>query len=528
LIQADFLLSASREEIDASSLWNRALLENIPEAFRQAVNDFNCGDLRYTWIKSLQARSPFVDFFSSLEESTLQVLSASPIIESQSGELMVPSNLRTVPISMLGDDGQPIVPTELFGSKYISPKYPIETNRTVLLSLGIKDVTPEEFVDDLQIFITSSPQIFRSMPLIWHSRLCKILSQFSDSNTTVKDKVAELEIIPLRSGAWTSSSQNTLYFSDERNDDLQIPNGISMMEIDSEAASDASRRNLFMLLGARVWTKGKVCQAIISKHTSTSFNPFLLSQEDLISHVMFLFYAECTRTKPKCLWLVTESGAVKTSFDTYIDSSESNSASILFGQDRKSFSFIHGDYMTVPLDRQSELRDWMVANIGVAILPRLVLQTDSAPSFSEDFQYLLNHSNYASVLILLRDNWDHYAKWIIQKKTHMELTRQVREAVGNLSVSCRGGGSAKLKDTLLPTPNMEATSFATLPFLEIPDPEHHQWRELSHFGVAKTAGLGPFIKCLEILKDSDPSLDKASELYKHIYTQCSLDSSLIP
>ena len=69
MIQADFLLSASREEIDASSPWNKALLENIPEAFRQAVDDFNSGDLRYTWIKFLQARSPFLDFFSSLDEA---------------------------------------------------------------------------------------------------------------------------------------------------------------------------------------------------------------------------------------------------------------------------------------------------------------------------------------------------------------------------------------------------------------------------------------------------------------------------
>ena len=43
-----------------------------------------------------------------------------------------------------------------------------------------------------------------------------------------------------------------------------------------------------------------------------------------------------------------------------------------------------------------------------------------------------------------------------------------------------------------------------------------------------TAGIGPFIKYLEILKDSDSNLQKASELYKQIYTQCNLDPSLIP
>ncbi|CZR50455.1 uncharacterized protein PAC_00327 [Phialocephala subalpina] len=499
LIQADFLLSASREEIDASSPWNQVLLENTPKAFRKAVGDFNSGDLRYTWIKFLQKRSPFSGFFSSLEESIVQALSDSPILESQSGELMVPSKLRTVPAAVLGDDEQPFVPTDLSGSKYISPKYSLEKHRAELSLLGVKDVTREEFVDDLEMFIKSSPERFQNMPQIWHSRLCKLLYQFSDGNATVKEKAVELEIIPLSGGKWISSSKQVLYFSDEKNKDVQIPNGIEMKEINFEAASDHSRRNLYTLLGARVWTNEKVCQAIISTHSSSSFLPMLLSLEDLISHAMFLFHANWTRISPGCLWLLTESGAVKPSFDAYIDSDKTGSASTLFGQDRKLFSFIHSDYsMKVALDRQSQLRDWMVANLGVAEFPRLV------------------------------DNWDHYAKWITQeKKSTMECTRQVRQAIGNMSVSCKGGGSAKLRETILPTPNTDATSLASISFLEIPDPQHPQWKKLSHFGVVVTAGIGPFIKYLEILKNSDSTLEKTSELYKQIYTQCNLDPSLI-
>jgi hypothetical protein len=97
-----------------------------------------------------------------------------------------------------------------------------------------------------------------------------------------------------------------------------------------------------------------------------------------------------------------------------------------------------------------------------------------------------------------------------------------------LAVSCQGGGSAKLRDTMLPTHNMEATNLASLSFIEIPDPENSQWRQLSHFGVVVTAGIGPFIKCLEILKGSESTLEKASELYKQIYIQLNLDRPLLP
>jgi len=88
---------------------------------------------------------------------------------------MVPSKLRTVPTTMLGDDEQSFVPTDLSGSKYISPKYSLEKHRAELSLLGVKDVTPEEFVDDLEMFIKSSHENFQNMPQIWHSRLCKLL-----------------------------------------------------------------------------------------------------------------------------------------------------------------------------------------------------------------------------------------------------------------------------------------------------------------------------------------------------------------
>jgi hypothetical protein len=379
------------------------------------------------------------------------------------------------------------------------------------------------------VFITSYPEKFHSMPQTWHSGLCKLLSQFSEGTAAVKNKVSCLELIPLIGGQWISSSQQDLYFSDEKKKDVQIPNGLEMKEIDFVAASDLSRRNLYMLLGARMWTNEKVCQAITSTHASRSFRPQKLPPKDLISHIMFLFHANWTRVKAKSLWLVTESGTAKASFDAYIDSDKSVSASILFGKDRKLFPFIHSDYLAVPPDMQPKLRAWMVANLGVADIPRMVSYNDSEPELSEDFQFLLSHADYLPVLLLLRDNWDHYAKWISEeKKSARECARQVKEAIGNLSVSCKGGISAMLKKTLLPTPNMEASSLVSMSFLEIPEPEHPQWRQLRHFGVLVTPGIGPFIKYLEILKESGGTSKEASELYKQLHTQCNLDPTLIP
>jgi hypothetical protein len=453
---------------------------------------------------------------------------------------MAPSKLRMVPVTMLGDDEQPFIPTELARSKYISPKYPYEKHRAELFWLGVKELTPEELIEDMEIFIESSPEEFQSMSQIWHSRLCKLLQKIAEDQPTLFRKVAGLKVIPLRGGRWVSSTQEIMYFSEStsaRNNDIGIPNGLSITEVDGEAASDRLRRSLFVYLGARTWTTEIVCQDIISTHASSSFAPGRLPREDLVSHIMFLFHAGWRphsgwtplRVNSTCLWLSTESGSAKVSNETYIDSDRAGSASSCFGRNRGRFSFIHADYMKVPPERQPQLRDWMVANLGVAELPRLVTHSASTFCFSEDFRFLLENSGYLSVLLLLRDCWDHYSKWITEDNdSDLENSKQqVRDAIGNISVSCKGGGSARLRDTMLPTHSMEATYLASLSFIEIPDPENSQWRQLSHFGVVVTAGLIPFMKCLEIRKESESTLEKVSELYKQIYIQCNLDRSLI-
>jgi hypothetical protein len=458
---------------------------------------------------------------------------------------MAPRKLRMVPVTMLGEDEQPFIPTERARSKYISPRYPHEKHRAELLWLGVTELTPKEFIKDPEIFIKYSPEEFQSMSPIWHSRLCKLLQKIAEDHPTLDRKVAELKVIPLRGGRWVSSTQEIMYFSESistRSNDMGIPNGLSISEIDCEAASNRLRRSFFVFFGARMWTTEIVCQDIISTHASSFFVPERLPREDLVSHIMFLFHAGWTfysgwtpasvHSQSTCLWLWTESGSARVSNETYIDSDKAGSASSCFGRNRERFSFTHADYMKVPPEMQPQLRDWMVANIGVAEFPRLVTySTYSASMFwlSEDFRFLLNNSSYVSVLLLLRDCWDHYAIWIIQgNDLDLENCKQeVREAIGSISVSCKGGGSARLRDTMLPTPNMEATNLASLPFIEIPDPENSRWRELNHFGVDVTAGIRPFIKSLEMLKESESTLEKASELYKQIYIQCNLDRSLI-
>jgi hypothetical protein len=75
VIQADFILLANREEIDSGSDWNRVLLKNIPKALLAAINYFNTGPFRFSWLRYLPLRQETDDFFQNIWPNTQEVLS---------------------------------------------------------------------------------------------------------------------------------------------------------------------------------------------------------------------------------------------------------------------------------------------------------------------------------------------------------------------------------------------------------------------------------------------------------------------
>ena len=129
-MQTDLLLTASREEIVASSTWNRRLLGAIPEAFLAAVQKLNKGDLRYSWTKCLPNRPSLSDFFEHLETDIYRILSEAEVLESLSGELFKPKKLKFVPNEFRYTREKPLIHTEGTATKYLSPRYLVDDKAT--------------------------------------------------------------------------------------------------------------------------------------------------------------------------------------------------------------------------------------------------------------------------------------------------------------------------------------------------------------------------------------------------------------
>ncbi|KAF2119069.1 hypothetical protein BDV96DRAFT_643225 [Lophiotrema nucula] len=229
LLQADFVLIASREDIDSSSPWNNNLLGLIPKVFHGAVKEFNKGSFRYSWLPYLPTRPSVADFFQSLEQEIVRILSNSPILESFAGVLTPPRELIYVPERLSDENRVPLVLTPTTSSIYVSSKYS-SNDLYRLQQLGVTSLSTEKYIIDLDNFISEYPDDFKNKPQHWHSRLAEVLMMSIARSKNYQDVVSALHIVPLRDGRWVASKDENLLFP-SRSKPLIIPNGIDVVEI---------------------------------------------------------------------------------------------------------------------------------------------------------------------------------------------------------------------------------------------------------------------------------------------------------
>ncbi|KIN03398.1 hypothetical protein OIDMADRAFT_117507 [Oidiodendron maius Zn] len=534
VLQADFVLVANREEIESDSAWNKGLLKCIPHALLAAINEFNRGDFRFSWIRFLPLRHDREDFFQHLWPTVQHLLSTTPILESMSGDKMIPSALTITPDDFASESRDPLIPSDFSMFTYVSQKYPAE-DREALESLGVRNLTAEDFLNDLSNFINQSPIKFQSMPDRWHSRLSQIL----DSLTAKYWKfISSLSIIPLRHGKWMAQNSGPLLFP-FASGGLVVPNGISASVIHLDAANDPSRRTLLRKLQAQDATETEVCRIIIQTHAATKFDPQNVPIADMVSHATFLHRAKWVRHSPEeYLWVVAEDRKRYRSHRVYIESSDPHSASKIFKNNKEYFHFLHLAY-SKHFSGQ-EHRKWLQENLSLEVLPRLARLHPSEENFTlnNDFRLLIRNYLGLNVLQLLRAHWNYYRQWIVPynfRMTKVELPNsatemphgRIRTLLSSIRVQCRDGSFFPLDQTYLPRgtilqgleisdENFTEIFRSIFPLLAVPDPEEDDWDFLEILGVMIKVKSKDLIARLQQLQGTDAAREQISRLYERI------------
>jgi hypothetical protein len=369
-IQADFILTASREDIESTLPWNVTIRDAISEAFLSSMFHFNEGVLKYVWPFYLPSLSIAMSgFFESAIGIILSQLGESPVFESCAGNMMRPSNLAHVPTDFCAN-GEPFTLCDVTKDRYLSLNYASWVIEA-MTSVGVSQLTPRQFLEDLATLIATNAKSFHKRTSKWQTQLATALIKLS-TDAELMPLIQDLAIIPLNDGTWTTARGNNIFFN--RSDaSLSIPEGIRILIVDSEAESNSNRRTLFTSLGVKAWEAPEICRLILRVHASAGFRPERLTTTQIISHVVFLYQAKWQPPKDADLWFATASNERFHGREIYIPGSlnADSAAARVFAVLAKQFPVMHADYLTV-LAGESEWLDWLVQNLGLSRIRRLV------------------------------------------------------------------------------------------------------------------------------------------------------------
>lgn len=145
-IQADFILSSSREEVLTDRRWNQLLRNCLGNAFLRAVETFKSTDaLAFTYLKFVPVEGEVVDpFFRVVRKSIIDALAKSACLPSTSGHWKQPAELRIADKDFRRLFPSPIA-LELFGFDYVDPR--VQGGVELLRSLGAVDVLSKDVIN---------------------------------------------------------------------------------------------------------------------------------------------------------------------------------------------------------------------------------------------------------------------------------------------------------------------------------------------------------------------------------------------
>lgn len=506
LLQADFLLSANREDVHLDPLWNKTLALSAAVAFCKAALHAGTlsNGLRYSWVEYIPNFTAKTTFFDNLRHNIIVQLKKSKILEAQSGIRKKPADLLWVPKRFLDPSGRLFGTCGKNGDKYLAGKY--ETSGAAgpaMDILGVEIMDVRSFYEAMGRALKNRPgNFFAAKSDEWHSSFARALAYKSRPHG-----VPDLPVIPLHNGEWVSRGYGT-YFPGRAS---AIPEGIGFTLVDAKAAANPDRKTLFREMGVKDISNYEIEEVIYSTHSSQNFKADQLRPEVLISHAVFLYglWKNDNKARTASIWMAADVGNPRKSEKMYFSSNAPNSASRLLPHVAESdYGFLHPGYFKVDVPDNGSWLDFLQKHCQVCFRPRLFnpirIGSGSALRILHDDFLAAMELPDNTWLKVLKDGWLFYNEWLggLSRDPYItSYTREITNLVSYLActkVLCRGGGDlVPLKDTYLPYERLTEKYGDLVPFVDIPDPNNTWWVPIARcFGVREEADARFYVACL--------------------------------
>lgn len=206
ILQSDFLLNASREDIHIQSSWNLHLRDQIAAAFVSAVPRFQKQKgLGATFYRYLPVKDEVTDpFFEPVVSQIYAALSDQDVILAQSGRWVRPEQAlrRESACDKLFSNADL---RELIDREYVSDLVPVDVDPEVFEELGCPQFSVAHVLECL-----ANSNWVEKRPTRWFGTLLEYLSahELSDSE---REAISKLAIFPLTSGKLTSIESGPIF-----------------------------------------------------------------------------------------------------------------------------------------------------------------------------------------------------------------------------------------------------------------------------------------------------------------------------
>ncbi|GAB1739090.1 hypothetical protein NU219Hw_g3847t1 [Hortaea werneckii] len=499
VLQGDFMLSASREDILMGNDWNNELVRAALELFCSAVTLFNERDLlKFTWLRYAKPRANAAStIFDGFLENLTRRLRDSRILLSQGNTLEAPSQLEIVPDHFAdgGSPPKPLVTASRGLDGYVSPNYDIDD----LKQLQIQEMSPREFRDLIKLLTVSGSQQMK--PMEWQSKVAQAFLHIGHA------MAYDIALVPLSNGRWAPPSLGDLFLP-EYSSTLLVPGGVDIAMITRSASLDPSRRLLFERLGATRLGSAQIFEQILKQHR-TFKGVGECSVEHAVEQAWFVWTCPIRprQYNLKDLLLSAHDGTLHKASELYMDDPDgTKKPSDFFGVNNAVVRRLHPQYFIQTSDDKKLLSwlQWLKNDMKVNTLPKLA---GSDGKVTPEFNFIVNNSPSSAWLKLLRDYRSTYS-----------LSDSVKKFFANVLVDCRGNRRLKLCDAYMPTPDVlkEASDEQMVDLIAIDDPENPSWSKLTSLGLRIKPDLPLFLKALIRLQSAPLTSDTATRA-KRIY-----------
>jgi hypothetical protein len=239
------------------------------------------------------------------------------------------------------------------------------------MSIGVSQLSPKEFLEDLKLLISEDPVSFQTKPILWHTQLAESLYKLTADDKLLSLK-QEIFLIPLEDGTWTSAKEKSMFFA-KGESSLEFPSGIDVLIVNKIAEADVNRRRFLVSLGVKDWQAPEICRLILQVHESSDFDAKSLTPDQLVSHAKFLYNSSWQPPKDVNIWFATMQDERCLGRKLYIAGSiaPDSAASRVFAKLQERFPVIHNGYLDAfPSD--VKWPHWLVKNLGLSMVPRLI------------------------------------------------------------------------------------------------------------------------------------------------------------